>query len=238
MRLVILTTETYHHAYFIKEILASMPLTGVIIENEGIVPSFETTHTFELYRDDFEREKFFAGADTRIIDLYEDTLPVKDINAEMTIAAARNMKADLFLTFGTRKLSRGFIEQCGAPIINLHGGDPQRYRGLDTHLWSIYHGEFSGLVTTIHRLNHKLDDGDIILQSSLKLTKDMELHQLRSVNTRVCIDLTLGALDIYKRRGDFISHPQLTTGRYYSFMPTCLKDICVQKFNRFIKRHL
>jgi methionyl-tRNA formyltransferase len=238
IRLVILTTETYHHAYFIKEILTSMPLAGVIIETEGVQATFETSHPFENVRDNFERETFFSGTDTHIFEIIENALSVPNINTTAAIEASKEMEADVFITFGTRKLSSSFIEQCGAPILNLHGGNPERYRGLDSHLWSIYHGDFSGLVTTIHRVNPTLDDGEIILQSSLKLSKGMPLHELRALNTRACIDLSLGALDIYKRTGDFISRPQLITGRYYSFMPSCLKAICVQKFSSYTESRL
>ena len=76
-------------------------------------------------------------------------------------------------------------------IFNLHGGDPQRYRGLDTHLWAIYHKDFGGLVTTLHILP-KLDDGDIVSMGTLPVSKDMPLYALRKVNTEVCVNLVGG----------------------------------------------
>lgn len=232
MRLVLLTTETSHHAYFAGELIDAKVLGGVVIETNGVSPQFDTFHPFEQMRDRFENELFFGGVETPIKMLFENTVTVPDLNLASALTTVKKMDADIFLTFGTRRLSREFIEQCGAPIINLHGGDPERYRGLDSHLWAIYHGEFSGLVTTIHRLNHRLDDGEIILQSPVRLRKGMGLHELRASNTAACVDLTLGALDIFARKKDFISRPQLTRGRYYSFMPACLKALCVEKFSK------
>ena len=46
--------------------------------------------------------------------------------------------------------------------INLHGGDPEKYRGLDSHLWSIYHEDWASLVSTLHVVSKDLDAGDSI----------------------------------------------------------------------------
>ena len=49
-------------------------------------------------------------------------------------------------------------------IFNLHGGDPEKYRGLDSHYWSIYHNDFKSLITTLHKVRPILDTGEIVLQ--------------------------------------------------------------------------
>ena len=49
-------------------------------------------------------------------------------------------------------------------IFNLHGGNPEEFRGLDSHYWSIYHNNFN-LYSCLHKLSYKLDDGDIIFLS-------------------------------------------------------------------------
>jgi methionyl-tRNA formyltransferase len=233
VQLVLLTTETSHHAYFVKELVAANSIAGVIIETSLIKAPFDSNHSFEKARDSYERERFFGGNDVPIKNIFEDAVQLPELNTAPAISLVSRMGADVFIAFGTGKLGADFIKGCGAPIINLHGGDPERYRGLDTHLWSIYHGDFSGLITTIHRLNRRLDDGEIILQSAVPLWRGMGLHELRASNTITCVDLALGALDIFRRKRDFISHPQRKKGRYYSFMPACLKEVCVQKFNRY-----
>ena len=127
------------------------------------------------------------------------------------------------------------VETYKNKIINLHGGDPQRYRGLDSHLWAIYHEDWENIVTTLHILNKKLDDGDIIHQKKIELKNISCLSQLRAINTKACFELTVMSLETLSRFGYFFTRKQSSTGRYYSFMPSALKEVCVKKFSRFVR---
>ena len=60
----------------------------------------------------------------------------------------------------------------------------------------------------------------------------MALHELRQVNTEICVRLTLDALAGFVRVGRFVGQAQRRLGRYYSFMPAVLKDLCVERFAR------
>ena len=51
---------------------------------------------------------------------------------------------------------------------------------------------------------------------------------LRSENTRLCIKATLSALKKYEEVDYFQSFDQKSKGRYYSFMPSVLKEICLK----------
>ncbi len=115
-------------------------------------------------------------------------------------------------------------------MLNLHGGDPENYRGLDSHLWAIYHRDFEALVTTLHFVTSELDDGDIVGQMRVPLRSGMALHQLRAANTEVCVELTVSALEALRSRGVLDARRQLRCGRYYSFMPTPLKELCNRRF--------
>ncbi len=145
-------------------------------------------------------------------------------------------KPDALVVFGTGRLGEAVIGLSPDAAVNLHGGDPEDYRGLDTHLWAIYHGDFPSLVTTLHRLAPTLDSGEIIQSLPLPLERGMALHELRRVNTEICLRLTLAALDDFKRRGRFVGRQQRRIGRYYSFMPAVLKPLCVERFARHTER--
>jgi methionyl-tRNA formyltransferase len=137
---------------------------------------------------------------------------------------------DATIVFGTGKLKAPVLSVQPERMFNLHGGDPQEYRGLDTHLWAIYHGDFSGLVTTLHRVAPALDDGDIVASAAVPLHRSMGLHELRAANTEVCLALTLAALTQLAEDGHVLSRRQSRAGRYYSFMPAILKDLVCAKF--------
>lgn len=235
MKLVFLTTQTPHHTFFIKEILNHHEISGVIVETAIYAPSFEIQHEFESVREDYERNCFFGGESKTIQDFVEPVF-VASVNDKKTIKYIESIEPDAIVVFGTGLLKKDIINTCPNGIINLHGGDPERYRGLDSHLWSIYHDDFSSIVCTLHRVNEALDDGEIVLQMPVAIHRDMQLFELRRFNTENCVMLVLAALDMFGRFGRFISHPQRRKGRYYSFMPSPLKDICVKKFNSYTER--
>jgi methionyl-tRNA formyltransferase len=237
MKWIILTTETIHHAQFVRETAKVFPPAAVLIERNTLKPPFETAHPLEAQRDVYESEAFFGGMTPAIASL-APTHAFDSVNDAAALELIAGLAPDVVVVFGTGKIGRGLIGLPGlkGAILNLHGGDPREYRGLDSHLWAIYHSDFGGLVTTLHHLNADLDDGDIVLQGALAVPKGMRLHQLRKANTEACVGMTLAALDMHRRSGRFISAPQGRKGRYYSFMPSALKEVCRKKFQAHTER--
>jgi methionyl-tRNA formyltransferase len=235
MKLAILTTETPHHAHFARVVNGSFEISLIVSETSALRPPFPTAHPFEAQRDEYERQVFFAG---RLVTLADTArvLTVGSANDATAIDALRALAPDVIVVFGAGRIGREVIGLCPGRIINLHGGDPERYRGLDTHLWAIYHREFDGLIATLHHLNEGLDRGDIILQAPVPIGPGMSLHALRARNTQTLIDLTLAGLDMFKRFGRLPARPQRRVGRYYSFMPAVLKDLCVRHFEDYVRR--
>jgi methionyl-tRNA formyltransferase len=196
--------------------------------------NFETLHSFEIERDEFERKLWFNGENI-FLENISQTIYFDSFNDPNSLDVLMKSEPDIIIVFGSGMLNKSFVNCFRDRIINLHGGDPELYRGLDSHLWALYHQDFESLITTIHHLDVELDTGGIILQSSLPIEKDMKLFMLRSINTEVCIKLSLSAIDMFKRFGKFISRPQRSRGRYYSAMPSDLKTVAEKKFNNFIK---
>jgi methionyl-tRNA formyltransferase len=232
MKVVVLTTETLHHTYFIRELHKVFPIEKVFAETDQIHPTFEVHHPFEDEREAFECETFFNGKKTKLEDV-SNVLKIKNINDPESIAALKQIAPEMTIVFGTRKLSSELLKIIPPKILNLHGGDPEEYRGLDSHLWSIYHGDFKFLVTTLHHLNERLDDGYIIGQKPMTFKRGMGLHEMRRLNTENCLNLTIEALNEHQKSGQIVSRAQKKQGRYYSFMPSALKEICCVRFKKY-----
>ena len=235
MKIVILTTQTNHHAYFVEQIQKEYPINSVLVETTSIKPAFDTHHPFEDVRDKYESDTWFCGKDVQISSLAK-TVFVESVNDESAVAFLKESAPEVVVAFGTKKILPPLIEACSTGMINLHGGDPEYYRGVDSHLWAIYHDDYGGLIVTLHTVNEVLDDGDIILQKAIALNPETEMHMLRKLTTESCVEMTISAMDMYKRFKNFIARPQNRLGRYYSFMPAELKTICVKKFENYLNR--
>jgi methionyl-tRNA formyltransferase len=231
VRIGIFSTETSHHAYFVKRLAESFE--NIIVITEQINQVASNTAPFQLKVNRHEQKKWFNGADVSLSD-FATVYQVDDINSEVAIEKIIKNNFDVVIDFGTRVLKLKTLQVCPENIFNLHGGDPERYRGLDSHLWSIYHGDFRGLVTTIHKLDLELDAGDIISKVNIPLEKGVCLHELRSLNTEVCVDLTTNLLECIGKNKKIYSCEQNYIGRYYSAMPIEMIPLIESKFRKFI----
>ena len=231
MRVAVVTTETLHHCHFVRELAKTCPPALVLVERNGGHPPFETHHPFEDERDDHERRVWFGGRHARLAD-FAETIEVDNANDAEAIERLAAVEPQAVIVFGAGKLSPPVIDLCPEGIVNLHGGDPERYRGLDTHLWAIYRGDFRDLVTTLHRVNARLDDGEVVARAPIPISRAMGLQELRSRNTEVCVELVRSALVRFRDAGVFTSRPQRQRGRHYSYMPGVLKGICRERFER------
>jgi len=233
MKLILLTTDTAHHLYFASRVNEHFPFQAILLETNHPVPRYDTDHPFETLRDAYEREVLLSGLKLTFNEI-ADTRRVESVNEAGSLVSLRRFSPDVIIVFGTGKLLLPVIHVPSIACLNLHGGNPERYRGLDTHLWAVYHRDFNDLVTTLHHVDSSLDTGDIVFQSQLRLHRDCRLYELRSMNTKLCVDLTLLALQFLKTTGRLTSRRQVSQGRYYSFMPSTLKEECLRNFNQHI----
>lgn len=234
-KILILTTETVHHAFFIKKISDFFSNVCVYIENISKHKNqFTTDHPFEQRRNYYELERWFGGKEVKISEIAHTKL-YEELNSTSAIDALSREGADVVVTFGTRLLKKEIIDLFPGKIFNLHGGDTSRYRGLDSHLWAIYHNDFDALITTLHHLDQDLDAGNIVMQGEIELSQGMSIESLRAVNTELCITMTCSLIDCISRSHIIPSRKLWNLGRYYSAMPKELKEVCVKRFTNYTK---
>lgn len=233
MNVVLLTTETGHHLYYTWKLSDRFPVRVIFLETRQVEAPFATQHAFEKQRDAYEREVFLAGCPGPFAD-FAEIREFASMNDAAAVAALRSLDPDVVLVFGTGRLEEPVIQAARQACLNLHGGNPEHYRGLDSHLWTIYHADFDNLVTTLHHVDMGLDTGDIVFQTRLPIQRGMGLHELRAVNTQACVDLSLLALQCLEAGRALPGRPQLQRGRYYSFMPAVLKEECVRRWEQHV----
>ena len=75
-------------------------------------------------------------------------------------------------------LSKDFVENFKGKIINIHPSLLPRYKGLNTHQKAINSGDkYSGC--TVHYVNDKMDDGEIIAQQEVVIARDETVETLK-----------------------------------------------------------
>jgi len=232
MRLIILTTGSVRRRYFVQTLQSSIPVTRVFVETGELIPPFETFHTLEDQSKEYEKNRWFNGRSPKFDDI-ASTEYFRSLNDPEAVRAIAATRPDMMIVFGTKKLSPSVINICPLAAFNVHTGDPEQYRGLDAHLWSIYHRDFDLLVVTIQRLALELDQGEIVAKAPVSITPGMRMYQLRSASTEAITGLFQQVMAEFQSRGKLEARPQQTIGRYYSFMPSVLKELCTKRFEKF-----
>ena len=100
-------------------------------------------------------------------------------------------------------------------------------------LWSIFNNDFKKIVTTLHLLERKVDTGKIYkIKKNISKKKNMKYYELRYYNTLNCIKLTEKLIFEIIRNKKIKLKSQKIQGRYYTAMPSSLKDYCIKKFEK------
>jgi len=232
MQLVLLTTGAVRRRHFVERLQSRFPIARVLIETRDPPPPYPTSHPLDEARKGHERDYWYGGHPPAFETLAE-TQSFESLNAPEAVDQLRELKPDVMLVYGTGRLSETVLAQCPDGCVNFHNGDPEEYRGLDCHLWPLFHGDFDALRMTMHRIEPALDTGDIVDRRPVPLRRDMPLADLRRAATELTVEMAVDALDAFDKDGVFTAAPQARKGRYYSYMPAVLKDTCIQKFERY-----
>lgn len=231
MKVIVLTTDTLHHAYYVKKITNHCEnLLCIIEEQPGSIFQCDNT-TFITESLQHEKNIFFGGKTKKLEDVCQ-TRSVGNVNDLTTTNIVQSFKPDLIIVYGTRQIDKSFLMNLNCLIVNLHGGNPEEYRGLDTNLWAAYHNDFSNVSLTIHKVLPRLDTGAIYTTKALNLSNLQGLHQLRATATLQAIE---DSRSLLQSRNINITpfRRQRKLGRYYSSFPNCLLDRAQRNFENY-----
>lgn len=232
MRLLLLTTETVHHFWFVKELIKKHPnIEVIVVKNKK--NSFDGCSLFDVKQQEYETSCLIDITDTSI----ESIAPTKyaeSVNDPVVGKVIKKIDPSLIIVFGTDRITESIYKGYDKKIVNLHGGDPELYRGLDSHFWSVYHNDYQRIVTCIHYISGCLDAGDIIMKAKIDLRDIDYFYQVRLENTKVCLQLVIMVITMLEQFGHILSYKQKFIGQYYSRMPNELRKLCCKKFEKFM----
>ena len=84
----------------------------------------------------------------------------------------------VFLAGFMRILSKKIIE-IGIPIINIHPSLLPKYKGINS-IERAYNSNDEKIGVTIHYVNERIDDGEIIAQESIEIDRNKSLDEIES----------------------------------------------------------
>ena len=229
-KILVIGTETPHRKYLINKLIEyGHNITDCIFDNKLTIAPFNTTPSY------INKEENILNAlfDIKNISNFNRVrvYNVKDINSKKSNNLIRKISPDITIISGAPKLKINTINTIKKLCVNVHLGFVSKYRGLDSNLWAIYHRDYNNIGITLHKIEDKLDTGDIYLQSKLEISSEVSVYSLRYFETEKAIKMLNIILNNYYLK-KLKSKKQKTLGRYYSFMPTELKNIIEKRLNK------
>ncbi|MCL9781554.1 hypothetical protein M9194_08950 [Vibrio sp. S4M6] len=229
-KVVLLGNDTPHRRYIINSLIdRGFNISDCLFQTNNLEPSFDTKPKWQTQENEalislFENE---ARQDLERVSVQY----VRDLNDTTSQDYLKTIAPSFYIVSGAGKLKGSILQLITNKSLNVHIGYAEEYRGLDSNLWAIYHGDYSHIGVTLHKLENELDTGNIIEQTTLDLPSDIAITTLRYYESRLAVEMLTRALE-KQRQGQLASRKQTSLGRYYSFMPACLKDHIESKITK------
>jgi len=228
MKLVIFSTDTKHHRYFINKIADKFDICSVVYERKKLTKDYATGPFFEREEIEFE-EKFFEEVE-REID-YKNLVEVYSVNNKALAKYIEYLKPDLGISFGTGLIKPYIFNIPKWGTINIHRGCIDSYRGLDSDLWALYNKDFNKIDVTLHYIDENLDTGDVLLQKNLSLDKVSYIYSIRYYTTVMATEMVIEILNRFSFEDKKVSgNPQVNLGKYFSAMSIEQKHRALDNF--------
>jgi formyl transferase-like protein len=247
MRLGVLTTDTPHHRYFLREVQRRLPEGVEIVVSlfedrpypwreralrhfRRSLPNLWRATVFNPYVQSrrfaarqlaWEEATFFPDGDRTLPPTIGSHMvgSVNDSTAAQFIEAAR---PDALFVYGTGLVGDHVFGRPPLGAFNAHGGLLPGYRGLDTNLWAALEGRPEEMAVTLHKVDTDYDTGPVYAQRRLGRIAGLDVLTLRYHTTLVVIELTLELLP-QLAAGRLAERVQSGPNRYYGPMPHVLK---------------
>ena len=142
-----------------------------------------------------------------------------NINDETFLSTIRRYDLDLVISVAAPQVFRSaLIAIPRQGCINIHNAKLPKYRGMLPNFWQMYHGERK-VGTTVHRINDRLDDGDILLQQETPILSGETLDSLIIRTKKIGAAVMIQAIDGMKN-GMLRPMPNLSAEATYFGFPS------------------
>ncbi|PIW29032.1 MAG: hypothetical protein COW30_05880 [Rhodospirillales bacterium CG15_BIG_FIL_POST_REV_8_21_14_020_66_15] len=231
VRIALLTTKSVPAVQCARTLAAAYDLCGILVRTAFPSLPFATTHALDDQQAAFEAETWFGGKAPALSD-FAPVFPVTNMAGIDAAAAIRDLGPDAVVALSTGRLGQEILDMMGTRAIVLHAGNPQDYRGADTHLWAVYHGEEARLECVVQYAATEVNTGAILVNAPADLPSGLPLDGLRKVVTDGCIAGAMKVLKFFDEGGMLSVNRLQRQGKVYTPMPAALKDYCVQQYAR------
>lgn len=140
-------------------------------------------------------------------------LVFKDIKSHNAYKKIKSFNVDLLVSMSYDQIfDNKIINICNIPPINCHAGKLPKYRGRNIINWAIINGE-KEIGITVHFINKKIDNGNIILQKTIKIYNYDDYNSILKKCYIECSKLLIKSLNKLSKNKKIKGIPQSKFGK-------------------------
>ena len=150
-----------------------------------------------------------------------NVLNVNDVNDPTFINMVKSRNLDLIMSVAASQIFKSeILSMPKYGCINIHNSRLPKNRGMLPNFYALYNYDREpNSAMTVHRMNKRLDDGEIILQEEFALDPKESLHRLIMRTKRFNAHLALRAIKLFKN-GEPQYLPNDSSRATYNTFPT------------------
>tara|TARA_B100001093_G_scaffold512586_1_gene582728 strand:- start:221 stop:1033 length:813 start_codon:yes stop_codon:yes gene_type:complete len=160
-----------------------------------------------------------------------------DINSLKVFKAIKKFKPSLIIVNATSIINKRLVNHYTNKIVNIHQGLMPYYRGTGTNVWTFYNKELQYTGITVHFINEKIDDGNILSQVQSNFSINDNTHSIGCKNAKLSADLVKKVIDFLIRNPNY-KGKKLRSSKNKIFFKKDFNDKIVLKVNNLIKKGL
>lgn len=241
LRIVVLVSSDTSDIYFANQLAKRLSIVGIVVEHQGesrgLHKKFEKAMRLlvnpmqlyeELKRRSIEKTMWRKAHEVDLqgfgADGYELRTPSNcpvvhvhgrnAVNSPETVATIRRMQPDIIAVCGASILKEAVLSIPPKGVLNLHGGLPQKYRGIWTTHWAVVNEEPEYIGGTVHYVSAGIDDGDIVFQGRPQLDGTENPESLYVKVVKLGVEMMIAAIGEI-RAGKAPRYPLEIKGRLY-----------------------
>lgn len=140
-----------------------------------------------------------------------------DINNPDFISRWAKENIDIIISVASSKIfKKQLISLPAYGCINIHHAKLPYYRGMMPNFWQMYHREkFAGI--TVHKINEKIDEGDIILQREVFIEDEESLDNLIKRTKKIGAECIIEVIGLIRNNKVKLIPNCPKQGSYFSF---------------------
>lgn len=149
----------------------------------------------------------------------QNIIDIRNINSPSSLEFLKNFNIDVIFSIAASQIfKQDILELPSKGCYNIHTSKLPKNRGMMPNFWSLYNYDSEPVsAITIHKMNEKLDDGEILVQHDFNLNPNNSLDSLIRKTKKMSAEIFIKAIELLDKREQNFIYNDAVQATYHTF---------------------